>query len=256
MKDTSDQVTAVARALSLLECFLEKNAPAMTLNELSKESGLYKSTCIRLLQTLQNYQYVERLDSGEYRVDYKALRIASLYQNGVQPHEIITPVLRKLVSETGESASYNVARNNHRVCIYRIDSPNRIRDNIRAGDIFPITRGAVGSVLQAFTDREEPKFEQVRKSMLAVSLGSVDPDTAGMAIPVFGVRNEMEGTVAISGPLARFELAKLIGFAESLFDAAIDITNKMGGDTTTLKAAKINLSGSESIEESRIKIMN
>lgn len=255
MKNSTDQVTAVARALSLLECFLDKNAPAMTLNELSKESGLYKSTCIRLLQTLQNYQYVERLYSGEYRVDYKALRIASLYQNGVQPHELITPVLRKLVSKTGESASYNVARNNHRVCIYRIESPNRIRDNITAGDIFPITRGAVGSILQAFTERDESKFDQVRKSMISISLGSVEPDTAGMAIPVFGMRNDLEGTVAISGPLARFELTNLIDFADSLFEAAIEITNKMGGDITMLQEARINLSKSEGIEESRIKIM-
>lgn len=252
----NEQVTSVARALSLMECFLEAESPTLTLNEISIRSGLYKSTCIRLLQTLENFQYVEKLDSSEYRIDYKAMRISSLYQTGVQPYEIIIPALKRLVIETGESASYNVARDDQRICIYRIDSPNRIRDSINAGDIFPIKRGAVGSILQAFSKQDDEKFKHLRDSMIAVSLGSVEPDTAGMSVPVFSSKNSIEGCLAISGPLSRFEIGKLEGFSNSLFSCSISITKKLGGEIGKLESAKLQLSKNNFENRVGIKIMS
>lgn len=43
------------------------------------------------------------------------------------------------------SASFHVRQGNQRLCLFRVDSPQPIRDHIRAGDLLPLDRGVGGA---------------------------------------------------------------------------------------------------------------
>ena len=60
-------VEAVAKALDLLEAF--RDSEELSLNEISRRVGLNKSRSFRLLHTLAERGYVEKIaDGGRYRL--------------------------------------------------------------------------------------------------------------------------------------------------------------------------------------------
>src|SRR5437764_9207559 len=124
--------------------------PLLTLTEIAEEADLHKSTALRLIETLVQSGYMMSTSDGLYHIGPTCLRLAARYQDAIQPHDLIFPVLRDIVAETGESAAFNVKQGKIRICLYRVDSPQRIRDSIRTGDILPIDRGAGGRIFSAF----------------------------------------------------------------------------------------------------------
>jgi DNA-binding IclR family transcriptional regulator len=144
---------AVDRALGLLAAFRAGDT-ALTLTELAQRCGLYKSTALRLLASLEHARFLERLEDGRYVVGSELARLNAIHAASFSLDRVALPVLRQLVDATGESAAYHVRQGQGadavRVCRYRVDSPHPIRDHIKAGDVLPIDRGTGGRVLTAF----------------------------------------------------------------------------------------------------------
>ena len=72
-------VTAVDRALNLLGAFREDDY-SLTLTELSKRTGLYKSTALRLIDSLIGQNYLYRLADGSYQLGAKPLQLGAIFQ--------------------------------------------------------------------------------------------------------------------------------------------------------------------------------
>ena len=87
-------VAAVDRALTILDALTDEK---VTLAEVSKRTGLYKSTVLRLAKSLERFGYVRRSEDGCYRLGAKVLYLGSLYQRHFNTTEIVPPVLRRLV---------------------------------------------------------------------------------------------------------------------------------------------------------------
>lgn len=229
-------VATLERALTILTAF--ESATALPLAEISRLTGLYKSTLLRLLATLERFGYIGQQSDGLYHVGVAALRLGSLYSRWVTPAELINPVLERLVLEGGESASFSVREGELRVCIYRVDSTHMIRDHVRIGDILPLDRGAAGKVLCAFDiDPTAERWRQVRVEHFAHTRGEIEPDTAGVAAPVFDAQGRCKGAVALTGPAFRFTPERVERMRVSVLAAAIDVTRGYGGDVTALDAA-------------------
>jgi len=94
-------VAAVDRALSILDAFCESDAK-LSLAEISKRTGLYKSTILRLMKSLEKFGYMYRSDDGAYTLGAKTLFLGTLYQRQFRTSEIVPPVLRKIVAELKE----------------------------------------------------------------------------------------------------------------------------------------------------------
>jgi DNA-binding IclR family transcriptional regulator len=226
------------RALLILSAFTPQD-PYMSLAELSRKTGLNKSTLLRLAQTLQRFGYLGQTPEGNYHVGPAPLYLGSLFQQAVKPGDLVLPALKGLVAKTGESASFNVRTGDVRVCVYRVDSPHRIRDHVKAGDILPLNKGAVGKVLTAFSEPESRGAElaEVRRRLCSVTRAEIEMDTAGIACPVFGVEQKLEGCFALTGPLSRFEPPKIAGMRRLLLEAAATMTYGLGGDPKPLERA-------------------
>lgn len=229
-------VAAVDRALSLLDAFRDRDAH-LTLVELSDRTGLYKSTILRLAQTLERHGWLARRGDGAYHVGPAPLRLARLYQNAVKPEDVILPALRKLVEETAESAGFHIRFGDKRLCLYRVDSPQVLRDHFRPGDALPLERGAGGHVILAFTDPKDKAHMAVRERLLAVSSGTLTRDMSGVAAPVFDANDAFLGAISLSGPMTRFGAKVLPRFEVLVRGAARELTAALGGNAARFDGA-------------------
>ncbi|MFC2967048.1 IclR family transcriptional regulator [Acidimangrovimonas pyrenivorans] len=204
--DSSDDqptgVAAVDRALSILLCFDQEREP-LSLVELNRRTGLYKSTILRLLVSLERAGLVERLDSGNYTLGWSIGRLGASYRQAFGLEARIRPFLRALREETGESASFYRRIGEARVCLFREESRQMVRDHVEEGAILPLGLGAAGHVL---TGGERPGGQgtgPARPALPAMSFGERDPDVAALAVPVFGEGNVLLGALTVSGPISR-----------------------------------------------------
>lgn len=230
-------VATLERALTILATFTEADV-TLPLAEISRRTGLYKSTLLRLLATLERFGYVGQQADGNYHIGPAALYLGSIYQRWISSPALINPVLTQLVQQTGESASFNVREGTVRVCVYRIDSPQKIRDHVRVGDVLPLPAGAAGKVLSAFDAApEDPRWNAVREACFASSRGEIGPDTAAVSAPVFENGGRCIGALAITGPANRITEEKIAQMRVHLIRAALDLTYKFGGPRTRLETA-------------------
>jgi len=223
-------VAAVDRALTILDALTEEK---VTLAEISKRTGYYKSTVLRLAKSLERFGYTRRSEDGCYRLGPKVLYLGSLYQRHFNTSEIVPPVLRRLVDELHEGASFYIADGNERVVLHRIDAVRTVRDLVHEGDRFTMTSGAAGHVLRAFDGTRGERFDRIRESMFAASYGERDPEIAAVAAPVFGHGNRIVGALNVSGPRYRIEALGEAKIVPILFKHAQELTRSFGGDSNS-----------------------
>ena len=229
-------VAAVDRALSILGAFDENDAK-LSLAEISKRTGLYKSTVLRLMKSLEKFGYMYRSEDGTYTLGSKNLHLGSLYQRQFRTSEIVPPALRKIVAELKEGASFYVRDGDHRVCLHRVDSTYAVRHAIHEGDRLSLSVGASSHIIRAFSGGKGARSEQIWRDMYAVSFGERDPETAAVSCPVFGGGQRFVGALSVSGPRYRIESA-VAAILPVLFEHAIELTRVFGGDPEPLAQAK------------------
>jgi DNA-binding IclR family transcriptional regulator len=197
-------VAAVDRALMLLAAFHEGDR-SLTLADLAERAQLVKSTALRLLASLIHFGLVQRLDDGRYALGPEIARLQSIYTASFSLEALVMPALRELVQRTRESAVYHVRQGDMRMCLYRVDSPQPIRDHVKVGDLVPIDRGAGGRVIRAFEGAKGANYEKIRKDGVVALVGDRSPDLAGIAAPVFRAQGELAGAVTLTMPANRFK---------------------------------------------------
>lgn len=218
---------AVDRALSLLSAFRAGDA-GLTLAELAGRSRLYKSTALRLLASLEHARLLQRKADGRYALGPEVARLHGLYAASFSLEAQVMPVLQALVDATKESAAFHVRQGEQRLCLYRVDSPQLLRDHIRAGDLLPLGRGAGGRVLLAFGPGGGARgklYDQIRREGVLVSSGDRVPGLTGISAPVWAGGGELAGALTLTLPDARLKPA----FAATVRKAAQALSQRLGG---------------------------
>jgi DNA-binding IclR family transcriptional regulator len=219
-----DRVFAVERALMLLQCFgnlTEKR----TLASLSRESGLYKSTILRLAGSLCRMGFLQRDGKGTYSLGPELKRLGSLGRSAVEPEAVIRPVLLTLTAVTKETASFYVRDGRHRICLFREVANRDLRHHLDEGARHPLDSGAAGKVLRAYSKHaKDPELALVRRWGWAMSRGERDPDLGAIAVPIFSRDKELLGALQVSGLLSHFTAGKERPFKEALIRGSRQVT--------------------------------
>jgi len=221
--DDSAPPSAVERALAVLNAF-RPDEPGVSLHELSLRTGLYKSTLLRQLAILIRHHCVVRLANGHYQLGARVLNWAHVYTSSLNLHQHVQPVLQQLVARTGEGASFFTQDGDMRVCLYRADSPQELRDHIRQGELLPLNKGAAGTVLVRYG---VPASVRPAPQVLH-SVGEREAGIAALAAPVFDSQG-LRGAVALSGPATRFHEEKTSAWTPQVFEAAAALSRALGG---------------------------
>lgn len=222
-------VAAVERALAILDAFTEQDH-ALTLAEIAARTGYYKSTILRLATSLEKRGYLIRLADGGWRLGAAASRLGAVYQSAFDLGDIVEPVLQQVMAATGETVAFHVREGRVRISLYRVESPQRIRDHVRQGEHLPLDRGAGGKVLLAFSGGKGAEAEAIRRDRVFVSLGDRIADLGGISAPVFGVGQKLIGALTVSVPLARLDKAAVQRFRPVVITHAAALTRSLGGD--------------------------
>lgn len=225
----SGGVAAVDRALSLLDAFTDQDQK-LALAELAKRTGLYKSTVIRLAKSLEKARFLHRSEDGAYRLGSKLLSLGAMYQKHFGIAEIVPQVLRRIVEELQEGASFYVRDETQRLCLHRVEAPRAVRDTIHEGSRLPLTVGAAGHVILAFSGLSGERYDEIRRSLYAASFGERDPETAAVACPVIGVEQKFVGALSVSGPRYRIEALGVGAILPTLFKHARSLSRTLGGN--------------------------
>src|SRR5215470_12149557 len=124
--ENSGGVAAVDRAFAILAAFEEADR-SLTLAELGRRTGFYKSTILRLIESIERAGYIRRQDDGTYAVGASALHLGRLYQSSFDLDRFLLPVLHELARSAGETASFFVRDRDRRICLRRVEPERSVR---------------------------------------------------------------------------------------------------------------------------------
>ena len=197
---------AVDRALSILSAF-DTDSVELSLAEIAEKTLLYKSTILRLIASLEHARLLQKNNEGRYTLGPMVAHMYAVYSASFSLEKAIMPSMKKLVDETRESATFHIRQGDQRLCLCRIDSPQPIRDHVRAGDLLPLDRGVGGRVIMAFNGAKGTIYDKIRKNHVISLIGDRSEGVAGMSAPVFGPDKNFVGAITLTMPSIRFNEA-------------------------------------------------
>jgi len=233
--------------LAILGAF-EPGDQALPLAEIAHRTKLYKSTILRIAQSLLRRNYLQRLDDGGYQIGPAPLMLGALYQRSVRIGDILLPLMRDIADQTGESMSIYVRTGDVRVCLHRVDSKHTVRDHVREGDVLPLERGSGGRILLAFGGAKGEPYDTIRREHCCASVGERDSETAGISVPIFGARQALVGALTLAGPRSRIDGTFITNARALLLRAAARATSSLGGDGLPLNSALASVLGERARE--------
>ncbi|NTV11729.1 MAG: IclR family transcriptional regulator [Zoogloea sp.] len=107
--------------MKLLDVLAHHSEP-VPLKQLAQETGLHPSTAHRILGAMSASSFVERSDSGIYRLGIRLLELGSLVKSRISLRETAMASMLKLHQETGESVNLGIRDGDEIVYIERTSS--------------------------------------------------------------------------------------------------------------------------------------
>jgi DNA-binding IclR family transcriptional regulator len=182
----------------------------------------------------------------------KVLSWSAVYTSGLDVREKSRPVLEELHRLTHETVSLYVLDGTERVCIERIESPQRVRVTVHIGERMPLHAGSAGKAILAFaspalvkqilthplermtantiTNRKEllRELESIRDSGYAVSHAERFTDALGLAAPIFDSGGNSIAALNVAGPLLRFTDNDVRKYAPKIIQLANQVSQSLG----------------------------
>ncbi|PTR27879.1 IclR family transcriptional regulator [Pseudomonas sp. GV085] len=249
-KKARSTVQSLAKGFRVLEAFSAENEE-MTLSQIALAADLDPGTTFRMLNTLVDLGYVSRIpESRRFALTLKVLDLGFHAIARTDLRSIVRPILRGLVSETSEAASFAVLQGADVLYLERVRAGiTRLGVDIRVGTTVPATQTAIGQTILAFLpEREVQKVQQLTplapftvkphatELPLPELLERIREDgyllteslfTEGLrilAVPVLDIDGYPVGAISIAAPTIRCTETELKDLALlSTLRAAIDI---------------------------------
>lgn len=217
-------VAALERGLAILNTFLGTGTPC-GLAELTRATGLPKSSVLRSLGSLERAGYVVRLAAGRYQLGARVMLLGDAYRARFRLEDHVLPVLRAVAAMTGESAAFQICEQDQRLTLFRVDSPQAVRHVPSNSTLMPLGVTAAGLV---FThSRWEEEVARGRARVYATA-GMFNPQTGSMATAVFGLEGRLMGSLTLSGPIERMVNADHAARAAQMAEAATRLSAALG----------------------------
>ncbi|WP_052401269.1 IclR family transcriptional regulator [Muricoccus aerilatus] len=230
---TASGVAAVGRAMTVLGAFRPGDT-ALPLRVLAARTGLYKSTILRLLASLERYCCVRRNADGSWSPGPMLLHWGSLYVRGLGLETLVQPVLDSLTEATGQGATFWVKLDDERrICLYRAAPPRTLRVAVQAGDMMPLGSAATGRVFAVWDPAAGEAAEAAPEVPaggypVIATQGSRELDAAAISAPVFQPGRVLCGALTLSGSNERLwpEVERV---KPLVAEAAAGLTRALGG---------------------------
>ncbi|MBY0573783.1 MAG: DUF2127 domain-containing protein, partial [Undibacterium sp.] len=149
---TSIQV--IERLVSLLDALTQYQEP-VSLKELSQVTGLHPSTAHRILNDLVITRFVDRVDTGTYRLGMRLLEFGNIVKSRLDVREAALEFMRNLHKITNQTINLSLRQGDEIVYIDRAFSERSGMQVVRAiGGRAPLHLTSTGKI---FLSIDEPK---------------------------------------------------------------------------------------------------
>jgi len=255
MKDPNDyNVRAVERALQILGCFDDEH-PERGISDIAQAVGLHKATAHRIVTTLVNYGFLERvIDEQKYKLGvelpnlgYKVLRRMDLRREAF-------PFMKQLVDDWDETCDLSIFDRGKAFYIEVIRGNRALTISAAVGQQLPAHATASGKIFLAYLTSDEldeflseplssyidstvtspgelrKQLEKFREHGYAVDYEEFERGVCAIAAPIFNRSGKVIAAIGVPSPISRMTPDRVSNIAKVLKDAAKAISHRMGYD--------------------------
>jgi len=242
-------VDSVAKALQVLDSF--RQSEELNLAEITERVGLNKSRVFRLLQTLTEYGYIEKNETGTgYSLGVKLLERAACVRRDLR--QLALPYMRQLHELFNETINLGVLDKGQVLYIEMLESSRPIRMAEAVGGRSAIHSTALGKAILAhlpeaqlddllepsglhkYTEHTITNLEAMKDELDIVwkrgyAFDDRENDTEGFCIgaPFFNVLGIPVAAISVSGPYDRVQIASN-DICKELLRVCGEISQKLG----------------------------
>ena len=227
MKSTKNiiGVEAVNKALEILNCFTERNE-ALTITKIANITGDHKSRISRISKSLENFGYIRKINSGEFKIGHSISRLYEIYDTSFNFKNSIKSELDFISGKLNETASLFVKQKDWRVCIQTSEPKKIIKHSIQIGTKKPLDKGSSGHILSAYHNLEIRDKERILKQGYSMSFGERDREIASISVPIFRTKKQFLGSLPVTGHISNFNKKNCLYFLNILRSSKIKIEKK------------------------------
>jgi len=221
-------VPPVERAFQLLHYIGDGNT-CSNISQAAKESGINRTTLLRLLETLSKQRIIESDEKGGYILGVGLIHLAS---KASQSRDVVTvsqPELKKLARTLGLSAHLGIATGVDILYLLRESPDLHLVSNVRVGSRLPIHATTIGRIILASTAKIEQSellnnidlypvtentpttVNQLKKQLqldrqhgFAWSEGNYEPMIGSAAVAIFDSSQSVVAAINVTGPVHEF----------------------------------------------------
>ncbi|MDC8013500.1 SMP-30/gluconolactonase/LRE family protein [Tahibacter soli] len=253
---------ALTKGLSLLALIADAPHP-LRFGDLSRYSGMPKSTLHRMLQALSDFRLI-RVDEATqtYRLGHRLFEMAHRVWSEFDLRSAAEPELIRLRDFTHEAARLGVLDGTEVLIIDQREELQPMRMAYGVGSRLPATASAIGKALLAYRPPEELQryfsgrslramtpnsilnpLEMQRELDLTKARGyaiSVEEQAIGVsavAAPILNHRGESIGAISISGPSFRLPSDRLHALGRDVIESARRVSGNVGETFMSISTA-------------------
>ncbi|WP_313885432.1 IclR family transcriptional regulator [Desulfallas sp. Bu1-1] len=252
-KSSERIVQSVERALTILEA-LGDSGGSMSINEISEQVGLHKSTVHRLLATLGTRGYVQQEPhTMRYKLGIKVLELSNQMLSGIDVWKEAVPYMRRLANTTGEAIHLAIINDYEVVYIEKVEGTSSIPMYSQIGKRAPAHCTAVGKVLLSSLANDEVRFiiskkglaaktertivdvnqflkhlEEVRKCGFAIDDEEHEIGIRCVAAPIRDYRGQVIAALSITGSVNRLTRERISEMVNQVKETARSISRRLG----------------------------
>jgi DNA-binding IclR family transcriptional regulator len=241
------------RALRVLEAVAAVDRP-VSVGEVATRLGLERVAAYRMLVTLVGAGYVLRDVSGrQYRLSHKVVSLSRHLLAENRRTEIVRECLEQIAARTLESVHYAILEGMETVLVQRAKGRQLVAAQFEIGDRSPLHCTSIGKALLAWQDASfveraiarglprvaartitdaralRAELDRIRAAGYAQDDREFADDMRCVAVPILEPGGTAISGLSISGPIWRFDDAKLAELRDELLAGARRIADRLSG---------------------------
>ena len=221
-------IQVIERMMSLLDV-LAQAPEAVSLKQLAIDTGLHPSTAHRILAAMTASRFVERQDTGTYRLGIRLLELGNIVKSRINLREVALPFMQTLHEDIGEAINLGARHDDEIVYLERTSSGRSLvrvvylvggraplhltslgklflaQDSAQAVREYAKRTGLPGKTPRSLTDLTtlEKELDKVRRHGIAYDDEEAELGLKCVAAPIFDDEGHIVAALSVSAPADR-----------------------------------------------------
>ena len=249
-----DYIKSLEKGLNIISLLSRRGSP-VKLEELVKISGVRKTSCFRILQTLtrSGFAVKDPVTCG-YFIGPKMISIGmtALGSSGIR--ELALPFMKEIRKKTGTTVNLGILSGHDVIFVERLQSAHIVEANLHVGSRLPVHLSSMGKAILAYLPEAEleavlkqiclekktektitsiaalkRELREIRKKGFALNDEELETGLFAIAVPLLNHAGIAVASMNISFPLMRHSRKEAMEvFCPMVLDAGKEISAMMG----------------------------